>query len=74
MRGSLSAGSEPEGSRGRDEDRVSFVLGPGCAHHPETLFAVILHHLREEAFVSAWHQHICLETLTLLGCVCSRIL
>lgn len=50
------------------------LLGPGCTHHSEMLFrhtallsAVILHHPGEEAFVPAWHQHICLETLTLLG-------
>ena len=49
------------------------LFGPGCAHHSETLLrhtailsTVILHHLREEAFVPAWHRHICLETLTLL--------
>lgn len=51
------------------------LFGPGCAHHSEMLFrhtavlsTVILHQPRERAFVPAWHQHICLENLTLLGC------
>ncbi len=70
-RGALAAGQKAAEVETSTEP---LLFGAGCAHkyemlfrHTAVLFTVILHHQREEAFVSAWHQHICLETLTLLG-------
>lgn len=70
-RGALAAGQKAAEVETSTEP---LLFGAGCAHkyemlfrHTAVLFTVILHHQREEAFVSAWHQHICLETLTLLN-------